>query len=75
MEKGDAIYLFSDGYADQFGGTKSRKFLNKNFRNLLLEINDLPMKEQKDVLSETLENWQGTIPQVDDILVIGLKVN
>ncbi len=75
LENGDAIYLFTDGYADQFGGTKNRKFLNRNFRNLLIEINDLPMKEQKEVLTETLESWQGNIPQVDDILVIGLKIN
>jgi serine phosphatase RsbU (regulator of sigma subunit) len=75
LENGDAIYLFSDGYADQFGGTKNRKFLNKNFRNLLIEINDLPMTEQKEVLTETLESWQGDTPQVDDILVIGLKIN
>lgn len=75
LEKGDTIYLFSDGYADQFGGTTNRKFLNKNFRNLLIEINDFPMKDQKEILSETLKSWQGDIPQVDDILVIGLKIN
>jgi len=75
LEKGDAIYLFSDGYADQFGGKLSRKFLTKNFRSLLLEINEMTMKDQKEVLSETLKNWQGEIPQVDDILVIGLKIN
>ena len=75
LEKGDSIYLFSDGYADQFGGKQNRKFLTKNFRSLLIEINALPMKEQKEVLSETLKNWQGATPQVDDILVIGLKIN
>jgi serine phosphatase RsbU (regulator of sigma subunit) len=75
LESGDAVYLFSDGYADQFGGIKNRKFLTKNFRSLLIEINKLPMKEQKEILSETLKNWQGKTPQVDDILVIGLKIN
>lgn len=75
VQNNDVIYLFSDGYVDQFGGTKGRKFLTKNFRNLLLEINHIPMNEQKEILDETLKDWQGTIPQIDDVLVIGLRIN
>jgi len=74
LESKDSIYLFSDGYADQFGGSKDRKFLTKNFRRLLQEISTLPMNEQKRVLEITLRDWQGNLAQVDDILVIGFKV-
>jgi len=75
LEQNDVIYFFSDGFADQFGGSKSRKFMIKNFRNLLLEIEGIPMESQKVILKETIQNWQGNHQQVDDILVIGLKVN
>jgi len=74
LESDDTIYLFSDGYADQFGGSKGRKFLTKNFRHLLQEISALPMEEQKRVLKITLNDWQGEMSQVDDILIIGFKV-
>ena len=74
LESNDSIYLFSDGYADQFGGSKGRKFLTKNFRRLLHQINTLPMEEQKKVLRITLKDWQGEMSQVDDILIIGFEV-
>ncbi len=72
--EGDCIYLFSDGYADQFGGPEGKKFMNRRFEELLLEMNGMPMASQKDFLIERLNNWKGSIDQVDDILVIGIKV-
>ena len=70
------IYMFSDGYQDQFGGKNLKKFQRKRFRQLLLDIHTLPMKEQKDQLNQTLVNWidEGNQEQVDDILVIGVKL-
>ncbi len=74
LQKGDTIYIFSDGYADQFGGTKGKKFMYKQFRDLLLEISSMAMSEQRKFLDETIENWRGTFEQVDDMLVIGVRV-
>jgi len=73
IEKGDCIYLFSDGYADQFGGSEGKKFKSLCLRELLLEISPLPMSEQKIRLNETIENWKGINEQVDDILLIGIR--
>ncbi|MDX2302433.1 MAG: 7TM diverse intracellular signaling domain-containing protein [Microscillaceae bacterium] len=66
-------YLFSDGYQDQFGGPKGRKFMTNRFRDLLLEIHSKPMEEQKEILQATLLNWMGDEKQTDDILVIGFR--
>ncbi len=74
LQKGDMIYLFSDGYADQFGGEKGKKFLYKNFREQLMSIHNKPMGEQESYLTETIEKWQGPYEQVDDILVIGVRI-
>lgn len=74
LQKGDAIYLFSDGYIDQFGGKRDRKFLSTNFRSLLLKIQDKTMNEQKQMLEQTLDEWQGDNEQLDDILVLGIKI-
>ena len=71
---GDCLYLFSDGYVDQFGGPRGKKFMRKQFRQLLLDIAHLPMPEQKWRLSDTLDIWQGHQEQVDDILVIGIRI-
>jgi serine phosphatase RsbU (regulator of sigma subunit)/tetratricopeptide (TPR) repeat protein len=72
--KGDNIYLFTDGYADQFGGPKGKKFKYKPFKRMLLENAKLPMEQQHKILSETLDEWMGAIAQVDDICVMGLRV-
>ncbi len=72
--KGDVLYLFSDGFMDQFGGLTGRKFFGKNFRALLTEIHHHPMNEQCELLGEILDAWRGSLNQVDDILVVGLKV-
>lgn len=72
--KDDVFYLFSDGYADQFGGPKGKKFMYKAFRNLLIEISNKTMNEQKSILNNTIENWRGNLEQVDDIVVFGLRL-
>jgi len=74
LEKNDQIYMFSDGYPDQFGGPKSKKFMTKHFKNLLVEISNEPMDVQKDILISKHNQWKGNLEQVDDILVIGIKV-
>jgi serine phosphatase RsbU (regulator of sigma subunit) len=74
LEKGDVIYVFSDGYADQFGGTRGKKFMYRQFRDTLMEIRTLTMDQQKNLLNNTIEKWRGTFEQVDDILVIGIKI-
>ncbi|MEW6468111.1 MAG: tetratricopeptide repeat protein [Bacteroidota bacterium] len=74
IRKGDHVYLFSDGYADQFGGDKGKKMMTRNFKKLLVSIYDKAMQSQKDLLEETLDQWKGHIEQLDDILVIGIKV-
>ena len=72
---GDTLYLFSDGYVDQFGGTDGSKFKMKNFKDLLIKINSYPLEEQARILDQTHLEWKGTYDQVDDILVIGIKLS
>ncbi len=74
MHKGDIIYLFTDGYADQFGGPMGKKFKYKQFQEKLLSVSSLSMDKQKQALEETLENWKGELEQVDDILVVGVRL-
>ncbi len=71
---GDSLYLFSDGYADQFGGPQNKKFMSKRFEKLLLENCMQPMEKQREILKNTLAEWKGNNDQVDDILVIGIKI-
>ena len=74
LQKGDHIYIFSDGYADQFGGPRGKKFMAGNFRQLLSDVSKLPIERQKTMLNQTIEEWRGNLEQVDDILIIGVKV-
>jgi serine phosphatase RsbU (regulator of sigma subunit) len=74
LQKGDQLYLFSDGYADQFGGEKRKKFKYKNFARLLVEITSRSMKEQHDILLKTIVAWQGEIEQIDDMVIVGIKI-
>jgi len=74
IKKGDALYLYSDGFVDQFGGPRNKKFMAKRFRKLLLEIHRKPMAEQNKILESTLKTWQGGCEQIDDIIVLGIKV-
>lgn len=80
FDKGDKLYLFSDGYADQFGNiygfgdSIGKKFNYKQFRQLIAEIQNLPMAEQEKILDNTIEYWKGNLEQVDDILVMGFEL-
>lgn len=74
LEKGDTLYMFTDGFVDQFGGEKGKKFMSKRFQELLLSIQDKTMDDQKILLDDVIEKWKGNIEQVDDILVIGVKI-
>ncbi len=74
IKKGDVLYLFTDGYADQFGGPKGKKFKYKQLNQLLqAHVND-PMNNQKEVLNSTIQKWKGNLEQVDDICIIGIKI-
>ena len=73
VQKGDIFYIFSDGYVDQFGGDKGKKFKSTRFKQLLLDIHKKDMAEQKIVLDHTMEKWKQNYSQIDDILVIGVK--
>jgi serine phosphatase RsbU (regulator of sigma subunit) len=74
LEKGDTLYLASDGYADQFGGPDDKKFMVNNFRNLLKEVSVKSVESQHFELDQTIENWKGSLEQVDDMLIIGLRI-
>ena len=74
LEQGDAIYIFSDGYVDQFGGEKGKKFKAKAFRELLLSVQKKTMEEQKIIINESFESWKGSLEQVDDVCVIGVRI-
>ena len=74
LEKGDIIYTYTDGYADQFGGLKEKKYTYKRLREKLLEISELPLEEQKEILAKEFEKWQGNLEQIDDVCLIGVKV-
>ncbi len=71
---GDMLYLFTDGYADQFGGPEEKKFKSVTFRQLLQDIHNKPLEEQRQILDKTLEDWRGNLSQIDDILVMGIRV-
>jgi serine phosphatase RsbU (regulator of sigma subunit) len=73
VRKGDVIYLYTDGYEDQFGGDKNKKFSRKRFRELLLNIHTLTMPEQKRTLESTLDQWMEGVEQIDDITVLGIR--
>jgi serine phosphatase RsbU (regulator of sigma subunit)/ligand-binding sensor domain-containing protein len=74
LQKGDTFYTFSDGFVDQFGGEKGGKFKTKRFKELLLGIQKLPMKDQKEILNQTIDNWRGDIAQIDDIIIVGIRM-
>jgi serine phosphatase RsbU (regulator of sigma subunit) len=74
LEIGDTFYIFSDGFIDQKGGPDQKKFMSKKFKKLLLEIHDEPMFEQKNKLEQALVEWMGDQTQIDDILVVGVRV-
>lgn len=73
LMKDDMMYLFTDGYVDQFGGSENKKFMYRRFRYLLMSIYHFPVDDQKSILEENIKTWMGSTPQIDDILVMGFK--
>ncbi|HEV7230401.1 MAG TPA: tetratricopeptide repeat protein [Bacteroidia bacterium] len=74
LQEGDTLYIFTDGFADQFGGAKGKKFKYRTLKDLLLVSQHISMVEQKAMLENTLARWKGELEQVDDILVIGIRI-
>jgi serine phosphatase RsbU (regulator of sigma subunit)/ABC-type amino acid transport substrate-binding protein len=74
INKGDCIYLLSDGFQDQFGGPRGKKFKPANLKRLLVKINKEPMMKQKEILNSTIEDWMGGLEQLDDICIIGVRL-
>lgn len=74
LQEDDSFYIFSDGYPDQFGGPKGKKFMYKAFRELLLSVQDKSMDEQKTIIDMNFETWRGDLEQIDDVCVIGVRV-
>jgi serine phosphatase RsbU (regulator of sigma subunit) len=73
IQKGDAFYIFSDGYADQFGGPKQKKFMSMQLRETLVAMAGMPMLQQGERLNEIFEEWRGDSPQIDDVTLIGVR--
>jgi serine phosphatase RsbU (regulator of sigma subunit) len=73
FDEDDTFYLFSDGFADQFGGEENKKFKYKQFRNLLIEVANLPAEKQKSIVESTFFDWKGRTQQIDDVTVLGFK--
>jgi len=74
LNKGDILYLFTDGYADQFGGEKGKKFKYRQLQEKLIAISHQPLTRQKEILETTLNEWRGSLEQVDDILITGIRI-
>jgi len=81
LQKDDAIYIFSDGFADQFGGENlpdskhgGKKFGYPRFRKLLLSLQSEPINKQISIIDKTFKNWKGELEQIDDVCIIGLKI-
>ena len=70
-----SIYMFSDGYLDQYGGENNEKFNTARFKEMILANRELPMEEQKEILSKTMDEWKGDHQQIDDFLVMGVKLS
>jgi serine phosphatase RsbU (regulator of sigma subunit) len=74
LQKGDTIYIYSDGYSDQFGGAKGKKFTYKQLENVIVSNNQVPMNDQKELLKKQFMEWKGSLEQVDDVCVFGVRV-
>ena len=74
LQKGDCFYIFSDGFADQFGGPKGKKFKTKNLKQLILDNNHLSMKDQMAKFQEEFDKWKGDFEQLDDVCLIGVRI-
>ncbi|NJO91839.1 MAG: SpoIIE family protein phosphatase, partial [Chloroflexia bacterium] len=74
LAPGDRIYMFTDGFSDQFGGEQDKKYSRRRLKKLLIDIYSLPLETQKDLLNMELKNWQGTNEQIDDIMVLAFEI-
>ena len=74
VKKGTCVFLFTDGFADQFGGPRGKKFKYKQLEELLVSVNHLPVKEQEIILKQTFDTWKGNLEQVDDVCIIGIRI-
>ena len=74
IKPGDTLYLYTDGFADQFGGIKGKKFKYKQLNELLLSLKDVPLTEQKQMIEQTFKTWKGNLEQVDDVLIAGIRI-
>jgi sigma-B regulation protein RsbU (phosphoserine phosphatase) len=74
LQKNDIVYTFTDGLADQFGGPKGKKFKYKQLEEILLKIHTMPMDDQKRYVDQSFESWKGQLEQIDDVLLIGIRV-
>ena len=76
VEKGDSVYVFTDGYPDQFGGPNDKKFMAKSLKKLLISIYDLPMEKQRDILDKSIIDWMNVSDnkQIDDICIFGVQI-
>jgi len=74
LQKGDCLYLMSDGYQDQFGGPNDKKFLVKRLKELLISIHDLSMATQQNLLESSLIAWIGNGKQIDDVTILGIRI-
>jgi ligand-binding sensor domain-containing protein/serine phosphatase RsbU (regulator of sigma subunit) len=75
MQKGDMVYLFSDGFADQFGGPNGKKFMIRRFKEMLRKIHTKPVEDQQVLMDKQLKNWKGNLEQIDDIVVMGVRIS
>ena len=75
IEAGDMYYMYSDGYEDQFGGADGKKFKSKRLKNLLLEISGNPVEKQKEILAKQFDEWKGDNPQIDDVVMVGMRIS
>jgi serine phosphatase RsbU (regulator of sigma subunit) len=74
LSEGDTIYIFSDGYPDQFGGELGKKYKSAKFKEFLLSIQELDMEQQREALRIEFETWRGSLEQIDDVCIIGVRV-
>ncbi|MGZ3932008.1 MAG: PP2C family protein-serine/threonine phosphatase, partial [Bacteroidia bacterium] len=74
LQKNDMLYLYTDGYADQFGGPHGKKFKYKTLNNLLAELSEKPLDEQKQALDKVFDDWKAGLEQVDDVCIMGIRI-
>ncbi|HET6243529.1 MAG TPA: tetratricopeptide repeat protein [Bacteroidia bacterium] len=74
LQKGDTIYIFTDGFADQFGGEQGKKFKSANFKKMLLSIQSETMERQKEIISDAFSLWKAELEQIDDVCIIGVRI-